>query len=305
MQRNVTVFVLAVTVLLTVIVVPGCIGPGVQVTETFSQTVSVAPGTVIIVDNLNGNVVVETHEENTVVVNAEKRTKFGQSELDKAQIQVTGGNPLRIETTHTEPNVRVSVDYRILVPPATSLAEVLTSNGGVTFNGTAGNVRVVTSNGDIIGTSAGIANATTSNGRIELNGMSTPGSLLAVSSNGRIDLHDISGFVSAVTSNGAISVTNSTGVTELRTSNARISADIPAIRGDVKISSSNGGIDLRLATNLNADIIASTSNGRITTHDLPLVLRQSSPTAIAATIGSGGPTISITTSNADIDLYPL
>ncbi|MBA7473466.1 hypothetical protein ES707_08806 [subsurface metagenome] len=91
----------------------------------------------------------------------------------------------------------------------------------------------------------------------------------------------------------------------MRTSNGPISAGIPTVRGNVTISSSNGAITLWLAESLDAGIVATTSNGRIAVHDLPLLLRESTGTSVSGTLGNGGPTITVTTSNGGIDLSGL
>ena len=122
------------------------------------------------------------------------------------------------------------------------------------------------------------------------------------SSNGGIDLRGVEGYVTATTSNGAVTVEDCGGVLALRTSNGPISATISAVREDVMISSSNGGIALRLAEDLDARVVAATSNGRVTVRGLPLRVSESTGTSVTGLLGDGGPTITVTTSNGGIDL---
>jgi DUF4097 and DUF4098 domain-containing protein YvlB len=91
----------------------------------------------------------------------------------------------------------------------------------------------------------------------------------------------------------------------LRTSNGPISADISAVREDVTVSTSNGGITLRFAEDLNARVIATTSNGRVTVRDRSLRVSESTGTSVTGLLGDGGPTITATTSNGGIDLSGL
>jgi DUF4097 and DUF4098 domain-containing protein YvlB len=100
-------------------------------------------------------------------------------------------------------------------------------------------------------------------------------------------------------------VERSGGVGDLQASNGPISAEISAIRGDVTISTSNGEIALRIAKDLNARVIATTSNGRIAIRDLPLRVSESTETSVLGSLGAGGPTITIVTSNGDINLAGL
>ncbi|WP_221057640.1 DUF4097 family beta strand repeat-containing protein [Methanoculleus chikugoensis] len=277
--------VLALVVLATAL--SGCTGvPGLEETEQFDRTVAVEPGSGIVVTNRNGNVAVNVREGNDVGITAVKRSVYGRSELDKVRIEVTEGDPLRVETVHTGFNPRVSVDYTISLPPTVVLQRIESSNGGIELAG----VRVTETE------------LLTSNGRVIVHD-APGGDLAATSSNGRIELSGVEGYVTATTSNAGITVEDCGGVAGLSTSNGAISAKIPAVRGDVTISSSNAGITLRFAGDLDARLAATTSNGRIAVHDLLLQLEESTGTSVSGTLGNGGPTVTVTTSNAGIDLF--
>ncbi len=280
---------LALTALIVFAALPGCTGvPGLETTEEFNRTVTVEPGSAVVVINRNGGVTVDVREGETIAISAVKRSVYGQAELDKVQIVVTEGDPLRIETVHTGTNPRVSVGYTIHLPPTVVLQQAVSSNGPIDLSG----VRV---------------NATelrTSNGPVRVD--SAPGGALAAeSSNGPIEVRGAEGYVTARTSNAGITVEESAGIAELRTSNGPITAGIHAIRGDVAVTTSNGAIALRLAESLNARLVATTSNGRIAVNNLPLQVEESSGTRVAGTLGEGGATITITTSNGGIDLTGL
>jgi len=278
--------VLALAVLITAATLAGCTGvPGPEETEVFDRTVAVEPGSGVVVVNRNGGVNVSVWEEDFVAVTAVKRTVYGRAELAKVGIEVAEGDPLRIETVYTGLNVRASVDYTIRVPPDVVLQRVESSNGGIELSG----VRV-----------AGTELAT-SNGPVHVDG-ARGGDLRAASSNGGIDLRGVEGYVTATTSNGAVTVEDCGGVLALRTSNGPISATISAVREDVMISSSNGGIALWLAEDLDARVVAATSNGRVTVRGLPLRVSESTGTSVTGLLGDGGPTITVTTSNGGIDL---
>lgn len=280
---------LAFAVLIAAAVLAGCTGvPGPEETEEFNRAVPAEPGSGLAVVNRNGGVNVSAWGEDYIAVTAVKRTVYGREELAKVRIEVTEGDPLRIETVHTGMNVRASVDYTIRLPSGVVLRRVESSNGPIELH----RVRVA-------GTEL-----RTSNGPVVVDG--APGSdLAAASSNGGIDLSGVEGYVTATTSNGGITVEDCGGIAGLKTSNGPISTEISAVRGDVTISSSNGGIALRLAEDLNARVVATTSNGRVTVGDLPLRVSESTGTSVSGLLGVGGPTITVTTSNGGINLSGL
>ncbi|WP_243669514.1 DUF4097 domain-containing protein [Methanoculleus chikugoensis] len=115
---------------------------------------------------------------------------------------------------HTGFNPRVSVDYTISLPPTVVLQRIESSNGGIELAG----VRVTETE------------LLTSNGRVIVHD-APGGDLAATSSNGRIELSGVEGYVTATTSNAGITVEDCGGVAGLSTSNGAISAKIPAVRG--------------------------------------------------------------------------
>lgn len=277
--------VLALAVLATFIA--GCTGvPGVEETEQFGRTVAVEPESDLVVINHNGNVAVNVREGGDVGITAVKRSAYGRGELDRVRIEVTEGDPLRVETVHTTFDPRVSVDYTISLPPTVVLQRVESSNGGIELSGVRVDETVIR----------------TSNGRVIVDG-APGGDLTATSSNGRIEIRGAEGYATATTSNAGITVEDCGGIAGLATSNGAISAEISAIRGDVTVSSSNAGITIRFAEDLDARVVATTSNGRIAVHDLLLQLGESTGTSVSGTLGSGGPTVTVKTSNAGIDLF--
>jgi len=262
--------------------------PGPEETEEFNRAVPAEPGSGLAVVNRNGGVNVSAWGEDYIAVTAVKRTVYGREELAKVRIEVTEGDPLRIETVHTGLNPQVNVKYTISLPPTVVLQQAVTSNGPI----------------DLAGVRVNGTELRTSNGPVRVDG-ARGGDITAASSNGGIEVRGAEGYITARTSNAGITVEESGGVLELQTSNGPISASIPATRGDVAITTSNGAIALRLAESLNVRVVATTSNGRIAVNDLPLLLDESSGTRVSGTIGDGGPTIAVTTSNGGIDLSGL
>ena len=78
-------------------------------------------------------------------------------------------------------------------------------------------------------------------------------------SNGRIDVSEVTGILDLDTSNGAIDVSDVFGEAEASTSNATISVD--AFEGILDLNTSNGRIEMESVAGI---VDAQTSNGRIT-----------------------------------------
>lgn len=283
------IYVALAVLIVTIVMLSGCTGVlGPEETEKFNREVPAKPGSDLAVVNRNGGVDMGIWEEDYVAVTAVKRTFYGRAELEKARIEVTENDPILIWTVHTGMNARVSVDYTVQIPADVVLRGIDTSNGQIRLQGV-----------QVAGTEIH-----TSNGPVIVDG-APGGDLTAVTSNGWINLSGVEGYVTAKTSNDGIMVERSGGVGDLQASNGPISAEISAIRGDVTISTSNGEIALRIAKDLNARVIATTSNGRIAIRDLPLRVSESTETSVLGSLGAGGPTITIVTSNGDINLAGL
>lgn len=302
--KTTTILLLALTAALVCssgCTVPPLFGGGAM--EEVNLTVPVTPGTALFVQNRNGDVHLITGDGGAVSINAVKRTPLAQDELSLVEIIVREEEPLRVETVRARDTVQVSVDERIRIPATVAVDTVSTTNGDIILAGTGGEARLITSNGNITATGANVAFAQTSNGNVAVT--NTTGDLTAVSSNGNITARNVIGYVSAVTSNAGVTIRNPGGIDTLKTTNGPISADIPAIRDNVSITTSNGDVRLNLAPDLNATIVAGTSGGRIVASGLPITAEQTGETTLQGRLGSGGATITVFTSNGDIILSPL
>lgn len=91
----------------------------------------------------------------------------------------------------------------------------------------------------------------------------------------------------------------------VQTSNASIEVDVPRIDGNTDIVTANGGIDAALAPSLNAEVIATTTNGSVELEGLDLNSVERSDTELSGSLGDGTNTLSLETTNASIDIRPL
>ena len=238
---------LAPVLLLTGCVEFGDFGDSEAYKEDFHHAYPLNAGGTVSVETFNGSVELVGWEQNSVEVNATKyaSTKFGLDEI-KIDVSATSGSVhVRAERSsgfHRNGGAR----FTIRVPRHTTLDEISTSNGSMRIEDVEGNSRLRTSNGAIrLMRLKGEADVRTSNGSIEADYL-----------DGNARMH---------TSNGAIRAELSHGSLEATTSNGSITArlDDPAGGWPVHLESSNGHIELRIESKQVPEIRASTSNSTI------------------------------------------
>jgi DUF4097 and DUF4098 domain-containing protein YvlB len=280
--------------------------------EDFHYNYPQTAGGRITLDNFNGSVEITGWDQNTVDISGTKYAET-QSLLNSMQIEVSSsGNAVRVKTTRPDPHHgNMGAKYVIRVPRQTVLEDVASSNGSLRVDDIDGNARLATSNGSI--------HLGRMNGNVE-----------ARSSNGSIEVKDVKGNVNFSTSNGGVHAENVEGAFEAQTSNGGIHAHLhdPASGQPIRLSTSNGDIDLQVDSLKQNDVIATTSNGPITVRmpasvgailhastnsngsvrsDFDVLIRagELSKHRMEGTIGSGGPRIDLTTSNGNINLLKM
>lgn len=124
--------------------------------------------------------------------------------------------------------------------------------------------RITTSNGKIdVKDVSRAAHLKSSNGSITITGVQ--GEVDAHTSNGSIEADSVAGAASFKTSNGHIYADKMGGALDAETSNSGIEARLDP-SGSVKLMTSNGSIDLTLEKSPRSDIRAETKNNSITVH---------------------------------------
>jgi len=253
---------------LTFSFITGCFGP--QTTDYFNGKYNVDENTILKVTTINGQIEINFWNEEKISLNAIKKSRFGQDELDKTLINVIESESLiEIEAEYVGTRLTTpSVDMNIKVPKNVTIEDVKTSNGAIQISGVKGNITATTSNG-------------------------------------AIDIEDVDGYITATTSNGRIDVKKTTGIMDLESSNGGIYAEIYDFKEDISISTSNGRIEVYINPLLNADIEMTTSNGQVSLSGISLNVSYSEDKHIVGNLGEGGNKIDIQTSNGDIYLRKL
>jgi DUF4097 and DUF4098 domain-containing protein YvlB len=121
--------------------------------------------------------------------------------------------------------------------------------------------------------------------------------------NGGVEAKDMSGDVEAFSVNGGIQIATR-GWAQGKTVNGGISASLgnSNLPRATQFSTVNGGVVVSFQSEVNANLEAETVNGSIST-DFPLTVQgKFGPKKIQGTLGSGGPSLRITTVNGSIQL---
>lgn len=280
--------------------------------EDFHYSFQQGAGGRLEVENFNGSVEILGWDQNTVDVSG---TKYAEEEsmLRAMRIEATqSGNTVHVRTERPEPHHwNGGARYTIRVPRRTDLARIQSSNGSLRIE-------------DIEGSQSDL---TSSNGAIRMRNVH--GHIEAHTSNGSVDIQGADGGVRIGTSNGSVTVDGVRGTLEAHTSNGAIRGTLvdSSPNEPIRLTTSNGTIDVRLQMPRNNDVIAQTSNSSITIHmpsnaaariDAQTSSHDSISTdfdvqvhgmlskgRIEGTIGGGGPLLQLQTSNGSIRILRL
>ena len=227
------------------------------------QTVNVAKGTKLDVNNFAGDVIIKVWDRDAVRVEA---THSDRESVDIKQ----GEQVLTIRSRSTRGGPPRSLDYTLTVPRwmATSVSG---NYADVTMEGVGGDVTVDTTRGDIkVSGGSGYVSLKSVQGEITLE--KTKGRVEVRAVNEGIHLADINGDISAESTNGSIILdrVESSNV-DLYTVNGNISYDGPVKdKGLYRLTTHNGLIAMPVSEKANATVTARTYNGGIrSTFQLP------------------------------------
>jgi len=264
--------VLAVAALLAAaaaLAAPGA-ADAVTLTQKLDRTFELAADGRVELENVNGNVTVDSWDRPEVRVRAVKTVKAvdrddAERALREAKIAISraGDRRLKIETEHTRSPERGFLSWLVDRKPDASVAYHLTVPRGVDLE------------------------ASTVNGRLDLQGID--GRLRLSTVNGPIQARDLGGTLRASTVNGAIDA-------EMRR--------LPE-GAELTLQTTNGGVELALPADVRASVEVSTINGGVST-DFPLEREgRWGPKRMHGDLNGGGGTIRIETTNGGVALREL
>jgi DUF4097 and DUF4098 domain-containing protein YvlB len=192
----------------------------------------------------------------------------------------------------------------ISVKKANAKLAATTHGGNIDAGELDGAARVETSAGSItVKTAKEQLSAVTHGGKIEAGELGGPAQL--ETSAGSIKVGSVHGPLVANTSGGSIEIDQAADTVTAHTSAGSITAAFMAQpHGDCKLTTSGGGINVRLADNLGFDLDARTSGGRVIT-ELPVtitVVGEHRNGTLKGKLNGGGKVLELKTSAGDIVL---
>lgn len=303
--RTLTGLCAATTFLLT-----GCIdfdlgGVTDRYREDFHYSYPLAAGGSVQLESFNGSVEITGWDKDLVEIDG---TKYASNEIRMKEMKVDisdSPNNVTIRTVRPMNHFgNAGVKFMLHVPKRADLPNITTSNGHVTIDGIEGHTHVHTSNGGIHATGLkGSLDAQTSNGAVELTDVT--GDTTVRTSNGSVRAEVRKGNFDAHTSNGSITArlreADSKPV-RLESSNGHIDLTMDEAR-EVHANTSNSSITVRMPSSIAANIDARTSNAPITSDfDVNVHGGSISKHHLEGSIGTGGPTLDLGTSNGSIKL---
>lgn len=295
---------------LAVLFLAGCdiedFGPSDRYKADFHYTLK--PSDRLSVENFNGEIEVAGWDEPSIEITG---VRYGSTRelLDAVKVDVHESTSVtEIRTSHPGAlHGNFGARYLIRAPRKTGIDRIVSSNGAVRIHDMTSAARVHTSNGAVrLENISGGVDAETSNGAIELD--SVTGKLNLRTSNGRIRAEEVTGQCDAETSNGPVTVRFKQppdGPTRINTSNGSVEVSMTgAPKGGIRAETSNGSITLNLPAGTAAHLNAHTNQASVSS-DFDVMRRGSSESdkhRLEGDIGSGGPTIELTTRNGGIHL---
>ena len=242
---------------------------GERKTRTDERRYGLDAGTRVQMRNRNGSVTVEGFDGDRLEVDAEVRGPSRASLDAVSLVENRGGDAFSLETVYDgSGDQRASVELAVRVP------------------------------GDLY-----VARAQTTNGDLYVTDVSGGGEF--ASQNGDVDVRNLAGNVDAQTTNGDITVENVEVFGGAITTQGNVDVDVPALVSDATVRTENGHVDAALASDLDAAVSATTTNGAVELDGLDLRDAETSRTSATGALGEGTFDLSLGTTNGDVTLRSL
>ncbi|MDP8981667.1 MAG: hypothetical protein M3O35_13885 [Acidobacteriota bacterium] len=281
--------------------------------DDFHYSYPLKSGGSLSVENFNGSIEILGWDQDKVEING---TKFASSRslLDSLKVETSAGpDSVRIHSSRPDwTRGSLGVRYTIRVPRKVRLDTIESTNGAIRIEDVDGVARLRSTNGHIRSLhQRGELDARTTNGGIEIEGLE--GNASVHTSNGTIRAEVRHGNFEATTSNGGIHarLIDPPGDRPVKagTSNGHVELELQGSRlPDVRASSSNSGIVIRLPESASARVQATTTHGSVSSDFDSLRSRgdgRHREHELDGTIGGGGPLIDISTTNGSVKILKM
>ena len=122
--------------------------------------------------------------------------------------------------------------------------------------------------------------------------------------NGGLSIRDVEGDMSFDVLNGGVSLVHVSGNVEGHTTNGGLSVKLEgdSWKGEgLDVNTTNGGVTLKIPENYSAQLETGTVNGRLN-FDFPVTVKGKLDRKISTTLGDGGKTIRVMTTNGAVSV---
>jgi DUF4097 and DUF4098 domain-containing protein YvlB len=288
-----------------------------SIDKTEKKQFNVRSGGDLYVDTERGSITIKTHSTETVEVEVKFKAKTNDDELaqklfDAFTIEYDhNGADLNIEAKYKGSKGwlsnlfggskwnKLNVKFEITVPERYNV-DLHTSGGGIKVGDLEGLVRAATSGGGLtFGNINGDIDGKTSGGGITVGDCS--GDIDIKTSGGGIRISKCEGTVNAHTSGGGITVNEVYGTINASTSGGSVYASLlEQPKDDCSLTTSGGGITVKLAANIDAYLDAKTSGGSVSS-DFPIQFKgKVERSKLRGEINDGGPLLYLRSSGGSI-----
>ncbi len=229
------------------------------------------------VTNVNGRVLLTTWSQSGVMINGTITARGYGASSDR----------ITFDRSNSSGTISFTVVYPTMMGFFASPGYTVDLNVYIPDSAILGTVRLTTTNGDVkaSGLNASFTTLTTTNGVISASDIDTD-SLTLSSTNGNVEFNCISSCISisATTTNGGVTGTLSS---------------LPDT-GTYQLTTTNGGVKLTVPKTSSFEVAAKTTNGSISTSGLGLDAQ--SGKSLVTTVGRGGASVHLTTTNGSVTL---
>jgi hypothetical protein len=265
--------VIGILVILLAALLPGCIETSETkgwVTKEFRGEYPTNENTILIVENINGNIDITGWSGDKITLDAEEKVdKKYKSQLDDVEVNVTEDpNRVIIKAIYNTDKRDVTVTMTIKVPHAVTVEKVKDVNGNIGITDVKGDCEVSVTNG-------------------------------------KISINDVDGYVNAEMTNGDIDIKDTTGISEVTNTNGNIKAEIYNLRANVEVTNTNGDVTVYILSSLDANITLDTENGKVKVNDLTLEYSVNEDKLVVGSLGLGTYKVNLVTTNGNVNLNKL
>jgi DUF4097 and DUF4098 domain-containing protein YvlB len=271
--------------------------------KIIEKSFDTSPGKTFVIKSFSGDVFVRTSDEPKVVINVYGNKKAKEKldfDFDNSSDGVTVTVKKKDWNFFSAFN-NISLRFEITLPKNYN-AEIYTAGGDIKLGDLNGEITLNSSGGDIsIENTTGNIAAKTSGGDVNLR--QSNGSANLSTSGGDIKASSFNGNIDASTSGGDIVMDGTNGEIEASTSGGEVKLDYSGDNKGINLSTSGGGISIRLPSGFNADVYLSTSGGSINCDFKANNVTKFSSSKLEGQFNSGGNKLVAKTSGGGIDVY--